>query len=92
MLASPISLAFAENYVCLQAPARILPCENLVYRAVKDPETNQNRLFCFCRQDFERILKTDVTDEEFILNKMEWRQIVAESGYTDAQLKSMIKR
>jgi hypothetical protein len=82
----------AETLECLVAPSREKPCNNLVYRAVTDPKTNKNMMFCFCRQDFDRLLKTDVTDEEFVFNKMEWRQILAETGYSEKQLKSMIKR
>ena len=82
----------AETLQCLQAPSRTTPCENLVYRSVQDPKTQKTKLFCFCRQDFLRLLNTDVTDQEFMLNKMEWRQILAETGYSENQLKSMIKR
>ncbi len=84
--------SLAEPINCLAAPARTEPCSNLVYRAVEDPKTQSKRLFCFCKQDFDRILKLDVTDKEYILNKMEWQQILAETGYTDKQLKALIKR
>lgn len=82
----------AEALECLVAPSRDTPCKNLVYRSVKDPKSKKDIMFCFCRQDFDRLLKTDVTDEEFAFNKMEWRQILAETGYSEKQLKSMIKR
>lgn len=84
--------AVAEPINCLIAPSRTEPCGNLVYRAVEDPKTGQTRLFCFCKQDFDRLLKSDVTDTEHMLNKMEWRQILAETGYTDEQLKTLIRR
>lgn len=84
--------AVAEPISCLIAPSRTEPCGNLVYRAVEDPKTQQTRLFCFCKQDFDRLLKRDVTDREYMLNKMEWRQVLAETGYTDEQLKTLIKR
>lgn len=84
--------AQAEPINCLVSPSRIEPCGNLVYRAVQDPKTQKTRLFCYCKQDFDRILKRDVTDQEYILNKMEWQQILAETGYTDEQLRTLIKR
>jgi len=82
----------AEPINCLAAPARSEPCGNLVYRAVQDPKTQQTRLFCYCKEDFDRLLRVDVTDQEYMLNKMEWQQLLAETGYTDKQLKALIKR
>ena len=70
----------------------IEPCNNLVYRAVEDPKSQTTRLFCFCKQDFDRLLKRDVTDQEHMLNKMEWQQILADTGYTDTQLRALVKR
>lgn len=82
----------AEPINCLASPSRIEPCNNLVYRAVEDPKSQTTRLFCFCKQDFDRLLKRDVTDQEHMLNKMEWQQILADTGYTDTQLRALVKR
>lgn len=84
--------AEAEPINCLIAPSRAEPCGNLVYRSILDPKTQQSRLFCFCKADFDRLLKRDVTDREHMLNKMEWRQILAETGYTDEELRAIVKR
>lgn len=81
----------AEPVNCLTSPSRIEPCTNLVYRSVEDPKNQTTRVFCFCKQDFQRLLNNDVTDKEYMLNKMEWRQILADTGYTDAQLKALIR-
>lgn len=93
VLALQPSFAFsAEALQCLVAPSRTEPCGNLVYRSITDPKTAATRLFCFCKQDFERMLTRDGSEQQLMLNKMEWRQILAETGYTDKQLRKLIKR
>lgn len=80
----------ALDDTCLQAPSRTKACPNLVYRSVEIDKTKQ--LFCFCKTDFRRLLDKDAGPSQKIFNKMEWRQILAETGYTDQQLKRMISQ
>ena len=75
---------------CLQAPARTKACPNLVYRSVKDRASSKNKLFCFCKTDFVRIFNDRASPTEKAFNNMEWRQILAETGYTDSELKTLI--
>lgn len=73
---------------CLQAPSRTKSCPNLVYRSVE--QNNIKKMFCFCKTDFRRMLDKNAKPAEKIFNKMEWRQVLAETGYSDRQLKTFI--
>ena len=90
------SLLFSTNSIqaydeeCLQAPSRTKSCPNLVYCSVE--HNNTKKMFCFCKTDFRRLLDQNAGRSQKIFNKMEWRQILAETGYTDQQLKRMISQ
>ncbi|NVK23721.1 MAG: hypothetical protein HWE10_02230 [Gammaproteobacteria bacterium] len=83
--------AKALDIDCLQAPSRTKTCPNLVYRSVKTDDL-RNKLFCFCKTDFQRLLDDNANDAQKAFNRMEWRQILSESGYTDKQLKRMVSK
>lgn len=91
-----LSILIASKHVqaltCLQAPSRIEACPNIIYRSVEDPLTNKTILFCYCKKDFDLLLKNDVTDAQRISNQMQWRQILISTGYSDQQLKKLLKR
>lgn len=85
-----VSASSAAAEQCLQAPSRIEPCPNLIYRAALDLATKQPRVFCYCKIDFERLLNKDVDKTQRALHKMEWQQLVAESHYSEAQIKTIV--
>ena len=77
---------------CLQLPSRTAPCHNTIYRGVTDPNTNQKIIFCFCKTDIASLFDERVDDAQKVLNQMEWRELVASSGYTEQQLIKLISR
>ena len=77
---------------CLTLPSRVEPCPNLIYRGIIDPVTGEKKVFCFCKTDIANLFDDRVSDAQKALNKMEWRELVATSGYTEAQLVKMISR
>lgn len=77
---------------CLQIPSRIAACPNTVYRSVKDISTNKNKMFCFCKQDFDLLFNKDVSNKQAILNRMELKQILSETRLTEQQLFKMVSR
>jgi len=77
---------------CLQLPSRTAPCPNIIYRGVKDPNTDKNIVFCFCKTDIANLFDERVNDAQKVLNQMEWRELVASSGYTEQQLIKLISR
>lgn len=82
----------AKTERCLQSPSRTEQCNNLVYRGAQNPKTGKQFIFCFCRADMEHLLNENLPEKELALNKMEWRQLLAETGYTDEQLKRLISK
>ena len=84
--------ANSEPLSCLQLPSRIEACPNMVYRAVKDTSTNKNKMFCFCKKDFDLLFNKDVSEKQAILNRMELKQILSETGLTEQQLLKMVSR
>jgi len=82
----------AEIMSCLQLPSRVAPCPSTIYRGVIDPKTNEKIVFCFCKTDIANIFDERVDDAQKALNKMEWRELVAMSGYTEKQLIKLISR
>ena len=85
-------LADSNTFTCLQLPSRIAACPNLVYRAVKDTSSNKNKMFCFCKQDFDLLFNKDVSEKQAILNRMELKQILSETRLTELQLSKMVSR
>jgi hypothetical protein len=85
-------LADSKTLSCLQLPSRIAACPNLVYRAVKDVSTNKNKIFCFCKLDFDLLFNKDVSEKQAILNRMELKQILSETRLTELQLFKMVSR
>jgi len=81
-----------ETKSCLQLPSRSAPCPNIIYRGVTDPNTKQKIIFCFCKTDIATLFDERVSDAQKVLNKMEWRELVASSGYTEQQLIKLISR
>ena len=76
---------------CLQNLSRVDACPNLVYRGINDPISNQRQVFCFCKTDFDLLLNEDVNDRQKILNRMDWQALLAATGYSDEQLKTLVK-
>ena len=87
-----VSAADNKTLSCLQLPSRIAACPNTVYRSVKDPSTNKNKMFCFCKQDFDLLFNEDVSKKQAILNRMELKQILSETRLTKQQLFKMVSR
>lgn len=77
---------------CLQSPSRVAACPNMIYRSVLDDVTQKNKMICFCKRDFDLLFNKDVTKQQAILNKMELKQITAETGLTKLQLIKMVSR
>ena len=87
-----VSAADSKTLSCLELPSRIAACPNIVYRAVKDPVTNKNKMFCFCKQDFDLLFNKNVSNKQAILNRMELKQILSETRLTEQQLLKMVSR
>lgn len=85
-------LSAAEIQQCVQSPSRTEQCNNLVYRGAQHPKTGKRFIFCFCRADMDHLTNDKLTETELLLNKMEWQQILAETGYTDKQLRRLISK
>mgnify|MGYP000388869871 CR=1 FL=1 len=91
LLAAP-GLAEESIKACLQLPSRTSPCPSTIYRGVVDPNTKEKIIFCFCKTDIVNLFDDNVSDAQRALNKMEWRELVAQSGYTEEQLIRLVSR
>jgi len=87
-----VSADDSKTQSCLQLPSRIEACPNIVYRAVKDVATNKNKMFCFCKKDFDLLFNKEVSNKQAILNRMELKQILSETRLTEQQLLKMVSR
>lgn len=85
-------IADLQTLSCLQSPARVDACPNMIYRSVIEPTTEQKRVICFCKSDFDKLFNQNVTPQQAAYNKMELTQILAEQKLTKAQLLKMISR
>lgn len=86
------AFAKGETLVCLEIPSRIDPCPNLVYRAVKDEAQGKNKMFCYCKTDFDLLFDKNLSKRQLMLNKMELNQILSDTKLTKEQLRQRVSR
>lgn len=82
--------SFAQD-TCLQNLSRVDACPNLIYRGVTEPKTQERIVFCFCKTDFNLMLNEEVNDRQKMLNKMEWQELLVATGYSDSELRNLVK-